>query len=237
MHSFSIDLNESKPLNQVPASSQVPMMNRFQRKLLKRSQNIRTSANGQVGNTTTAELLARRWRENTRRSRPWMMLGLSASSLLAACATVQVASDYDRSANFSTYHTFTLMQRQHRGILNPLVTTRAEDDISQELQRRGYTPATDSANADFTVDFSIGSQDRISINSYPVAYAGPFWGSNLDVHQYREGTLAIDVFDAHTHRPVWHGWAKKELSSKDIEQPTEPISKAVSSVLAKFPPA
>lgn len=176
-----------------------------------------------------------------------MMLGLCASSLLASCATVQVASDYDRSANFSTYHKFTLMQRQHRGILNPLVTTRAENDISQELQRRGYTPATDSASADFTVDFSIGSQDRISINSYPAAYAGHFWGgpgwggsywgSNLDVRQYREGTLAIDVFDAHTHRPVWHGWAKKELSSKDIEQPAEPISKAVSAVLAKFPPA
>jgi hypothetical protein len=176
-----------------------------------------------------------------------MMLGLSASSLLASCATVQVASDYDRSANFSTYHTFTLMQRQHRGILNPLVATRAEDDISQELQRRGYTPATDSANTDFTVDFSIGAEDRININSYPAAYmgplgggpvwGGPYWGSNLDVHQYREGTLAIDVFDAHTHRPVWHGWAKKELSPKDIEQPAEPINKAVSSVLAKFPPA
>jgi hypothetical protein len=139
------------------------------------------------------------------------------------------------------------MQRQHRGILNPLVTTRAEDDISQELQRRGYTPATDSANTDFTVDFSIGAEDRININSYPAAYmgplgggpvwGGPYWGSNLDVHQYREGTLAIDVFDAHTHRPVWHGWAKKELSPKDIEQPAEPINKAVSSVLAKFPPA
>jgi hypothetical protein len=170
----------------------------------------------------------------------WMMLGLSASSLLASCATVQVASDYDRSANFSTYHTFTLMQRQHQGILNPLVATHAEDDISQELQRRGYTPATDSANADFTVDFSIGSQDRININSYPAAgpfWGGPGWGSNLNVRQYREGTLGIDIFDAHTHRPVWHGWAKKELSSKDIEQPAEPISKAVSSVLAKFPPA
>jgi hypothetical protein len=70
MHSSSIDLNESMALNQVPAHSQVPTMNRFQRKLLKRSQNIRTSANGQVDNTTIAELLARRWREN----RPYFTL-------------------------------------------------------------------------------------------------------------------------------------------------------------------
>jgi hypothetical protein len=75
MHSFSIDLNESMALNQVPASSQVPIMNRFQRKLLRRSQNIRTSANGQVDNTTIPELLARHWRENrpyfTLNGEPW----------------------------------------------------------------------------------------------------------------------------------------------------------------------
>jgi hypothetical protein len=70
MHSFSIDLNESMARNQVTARSEVPTMNRFQHKLLKRSQNIRTSANGQVDNTTIAELLARRWREN----RPYFTL-------------------------------------------------------------------------------------------------------------------------------------------------------------------
>ena len=168
------------------------------------------------------------------------MFGLGATFLLASCATLQVESDYDASANFSTYHTFTLMLREHKGIRNPLVATRAEQDIKQELQRRGYTLAADPASADFTVNFSIGAEDRINISSYPAAYAGPFWGgwgSNLDVRQYHEGTLGIDIFDAHTHRPVWHGWAKKEVTQKDFEQPAEPINNAVSSVLAKFPPA
>jgi len=172
------------------------------------------------------------------------LLAMGAAFLLASCATIpEIASDYDRSANFATYHTFTLMQRQHPGIPNPLVAIRAEEDITQELLRRGYTLAADPTSADFTVDFTIGSQERTDINSYPAAYAGPwflgapYWGTNIDVRQYREGTLAIDVFDGHTHRPVWHGWAQKELTRKDLEQPAEPISKAVSSILAKFPPA
>jgi hypothetical protein len=59
----------------------------------------------------------------------------------------------------------------------------------------------------------------------------------LDVRQYHEGTLSVDVFDTHTHRPVWHGWAKKELTRKDIENSAEPIRNAVAAVLAKFPPA
>jgi Domain of unknown function (DUF4136) len=48
--------------------------------------------------------------------------------------------------------------------------------------------------------------------------------------------LSIDVFDNHTHRPVWHGWAKKDLSEKDIEQSEEPIRQSVAAVLSKFPP-
>ncbi len=170
---------------------------------------------------------------------------------LAACATMRVGSDYDRQANFSNYHTFTLMQRQHPNVQNPLVVSRAQDDIVQELTRKGYRQATDPAAADFAVDFTVGSRDRTDINSYPEPYAtmgwggwgwgpgwwgGPYWGNNIDVRQVREGTLSIDVFDAHTHRPVWHGWAKKDLTRKDIEQSEEPIRRAVDAVLSNFPP-
>ena len=98
------------------------------------------------------------------------------------------------------------------------------------------------------IDFTIDSRERTDINSYPQPYAGwgwgsprswggPYWGDSVDVHQYREGMLSVDVFDAHSHRPVWHGWAKKELSDDDIEHSTGPVQRAVAAVLAKFPPA
>jgi hypothetical protein len=173
--------------------------------------------------------------------------------VVTGCATVQVGSDYDRSASFSNLHTFTLMHRQHHaqgGMSNPLVVQRTEDAIKAEMARKGYVLTDDGASADFTVDFTIGSQERTDVNSYPDPYIGPgwgfgrrgwwggdYWGNDLDVRQYREGTLSIDVFDAHSHRPVWHGWAKKELSRKDIEHSEEPIRKAVAAVLEKFPPS
>ncbi|MFL6605886.1 MAG: DUF4136 domain-containing protein [Steroidobacteraceae bacterium] len=175
-------------------------------------------------------------------------------TLVAGCATTgQVGSDYDRAASFANYHTFTLMKREHHGTTpstNPLVVQRAEDAIKTELQRRGYQFTDDPAAGDFAVDFTIGSQERTDINSYPDPYigpgwgwghrgwwGGPYWGDNLDVRQYREGTLSIDVFDARSHRPVWHGWAKKELSRSDMEHSAEAIRKSVDSVLAKFPPS
>lgn len=174
--------------------------------------------------------------------------------LLASCETLRVGSDHDPAASFSGYHTFTLMPRQHLDVHNPLVVQRTEDDIKAYLESRGYQYVSDPAQADFAVDFTIGSHERTDIRSYPEPWGGPwawgprgwygrpgwwggpYWGNGIDVRQYREGTLSIDVFDDRTHRPVWHGWAKKTLSRADIQHSEEPIRQAVAAVLAKFPP-
>jgi hypothetical protein len=166
---------------------------------------------------------------------------------VAGCAVLRVGSDYDRQASFTSYHSFTWLPRAHR-IRNPLTVQRARDAIQAELVRKGYALASDAGSADFAVDFTIGSRARMDVHAYPTPYFGswywggsgwwgyPYWGSQVDVRQYREGTLSIDVFDARSHRPVWHGWAKKELSASDIERSEKPIREAVDAVLAKFPP-
>ncbi len=166
-------------------------------------------------------------------------LAIGAALVLAACATqAEISSDYDRSTNFAAFHTFTLNQRPHPGIANPLVAVRLEEDITAALQRSGYVPAKDPASADFLVDFTVGAQDRMDVHSYPTALpGGPLWGNSIDVRQYREGTLTIDIFEQRTHRPVWHASAQKELERKDLEQPAAAVSEAVNSLLAKFPPA
>ena len=170
----------------------------------------------------------------------------------SACATttMQVGSDYDHAAPFASYHTYTLMQRPHRDraeAANPLVAVRVRDAIEAELNRKGYTMAPEGTAADFAVDYTIGSRERTDIQAYPTPFSGPwfgpgpwwggpYWGDSVDVRQIREGTLSIDVFDVMSHRPVWHGWARKELTRSDIERSQEPIRRAVTSVLDKFPP-
>jgi hypothetical protein len=97
------------------------------------------------------------------------------------------------------------------------------------------------------VDFTLGSQARTEIHTYPPPYEGRWWSLQdwwahpdsaytLDVRQYREGTLVIDMFDAHSHSLVWHGWAKKELSSSEVEHSRGLIRSAVHSILKRFPP-
>ena len=167
---------------------------------------------------------------------------------LSACETLRVGSDYDRAANLSTYKSFTWVPREDYGTRNPLVVERARDAIKAGLEQKGYMYVADENAADFTVDFTIGAHDRLDVHTYPLRYAGPwwsygpgwwgypYWGSGVDVHQYREGILAIDVFDAKTHKPVWHGWAKKSLTRGDMDHSSGAIHEAATAVLAKFPP-
>ena len=56
------------------------------------------------------------------------------------------------------------------------------------------------------------------------------------MQQYQEGSLSIDVFDARSHRAVWHGSANKHLSQDDIANSRAVIRDAVAAVLAGFPP-
>lgn len=182
--------------------------------------------------------------------RSGIIAGLALLLGLSACATLHVGSDYDRSANFTGYRTFAWMPPRTSPYEspNPLVVQRAHDAIQAALTAKGYQLIDDPAASDFAVDFTIGSQERTDIRSYPTPYAGPwfgrhsrwwgapYWGSEVDVRQYSQGTLSIDIFDGHTHRPVWHGWAHKELTRADIEHSAGSIREAVDSVLAQFPP-
>jgi Domain of unknown function (DUF4136) len=161
---------------------------------------------------------------------------------LAACATTpNVASDYDKSIQFSNFHKFTLIVRPHPSVnSSPLVEQRTYDAIRQELTAKGFTYVPNLAQADFAVDFSVGAQDRLDVQSYPGHFGGPLgpglWGNEVDVRQYQEGTLAVDVFDVQSRRAVWHGSAKKELSRSETEHSEEPIREAVTALLVRFPP-
>ena len=186
------------------------------------------------------------------RWRGWVLLGLAMllplALALGGCETLRTGSDYDRAVNFSSYHTFTWLPREEYGFRNPLMAARAEDAITAALEQKGYRYVQNRADADFAVDFTMGSRERVNIHTYPQPYAWPwygygrrwwgypYWGTGVNVTSYREGTLAIDIFDARTHRPVWHGWAKKALSRDDITHSIASIRRAADAILEKFPP-
>jgi hypothetical protein len=178
----------------------------------------------------------------------WGMVVAAALLCLSGCASVR--SDYDHSASFANFHNYVLMPRTHSEV-NPVLVTRIQDAINAELARRGFRLITDPAAADFAVDFTLGYKERVDLKAYPPPYGtldwgwgsgggwwgGPYWNpAELPLDQYRDGTLSIDVFGAHIHKPIWHGWGKKPLTRKELDRSADAIRPVVRSILSQFPP-
>ena len=124
--------------------------------------------------------------------------------------------------------------------------------VESALAAKGYRQVQDPKSADFVLSFTVGSREKIKVDSYPsmamgysTAYPGHWgWGasyhccaSDTQVRQYTTGILAIDIFDVQERRPVWHGAASKTINEKDIKNMESTVKVAVDAVLKGFPPS
>lgn len=170
--------------------------------------------------------------------------------MLAACVTMRAGSDYYPETDFSSYSTYAwtgssplIEPRSRRVEISPLTVRRVREAIERELAAKGFERVETPEEADFGLSFTVGARDAIRPDNYPQFYRRgpwvwqpPYYPPNLDIAMYTEGMLAVDVFDNATRQPVWHGWARKQITGADVDDPTPAIDAAVRAILADFPP-
>jgi hypothetical protein len=175
---------------------------------------------------------------------------LTSLVLAAACATIQTGSHFDETTDFKAYRTFSWIGEDPyitgdgAARVSPLAQEQIKTAIRRELVGKGYEYTDDRGNADFVVSFTVGTREKIRVESYPAHYRG-LWGWHLpysvyyyrevSAHSYTEGTLGVDIFDNESGKPVWHGWAEKTVTASDRQDPSEPIRASVAQLFAKFP--
>lgn len=179
------------------------------------------------------------------------LLAFTVAAALSACSGMNVSSDYSEEVDFTQYKTFAFISDKPLLVaqttpLNPLFEGRAMTAVRNELANKGFQFVEDREQADFVISMTMGQRDKIRVNSYPSDYrtisaGGWNWGapyhSEVDVRNYTEGTLAIDVFDVGARSPVWHGWATKTISMADRRNPTPVINDVIKAIMAQFPPS
>jgi hypothetical protein len=172
-----------------------------------------------------------------------MVMAVAAALALSACETTpRVTTDYDPGANFSSYRTFEWANTSAPQGSNPLIFERVKASVERNLAAKSFAR---SSTPDFAVGITIGARDRVETTNWgPYYYPGygrafrygwayPY--SPVDVRTVTDGTVTIDIFDARTKKPVWHGRATREITPGKVDQAL--IDQAVDAALAKFPPA
>lgn len=149
-----------------------------------------------------------------------------AAGLLAgpAWAKPKVSADTTPGTNFANYQTFGFVNAKPPAGMNPVAFERIRQGVENGLTSKGYSKA---AAGDLSVIITVGARDKTDIETWGR------WGRQVDVHQYTEGQLSIDVFDTKTQQPLWHGQATETVNPKKLEP--EKIEAGVADVMARFP--
>ncbi|WP_373055656.1 DUF4136 domain-containing protein [Zunongwangia sp. H14] len=166
---------------------------------------------------------------------------LLATVLFTSCSTVQVASDYDREANFGSYNTYAFFKPGiDKAEISDLDKKRILRAIEQEMNEKGFTK---SENPDLLVSIFTKTNENINIYQnnmpgwgYGWGWSPWYWGSGYNtVNRTSEGTLYIDLIDANEKELVWQGMGTAALAEK-VDRKQERINEIVGKILVKYPP-
>lgn len=166
---------------------------------------------------------------------------ITISIFLISCSSITVNQDYDPAFDFSKLKTFGFIPIPADAGIDQLSANKLDAAIKTELFAKGYTI---SDKADFGVALMFSSKTKTNVQSYGYGYGYGGWGGHgmygtggVDVTQYEQGTLIIDVIDMSNQKLVWRGTGSGAMSdSPSVETRTENINNAVNQILAQFPP-
>jgi hypothetical protein len=168
-------------------------------------------------------------------------LAAVASAMLmgTALAAQTVTYDYDKSANFATFKTYTWVKGTNvNDALNHQRIVRAVD---AQMALRGFTKVEAGASSDLLVAYHASFDTNLRINGFSSGWGGyRFGGSRTGTATAEEivvGTLIVDMVDASTKTIVWRGTATKELDPKaNAEKRDKNINRAAEKIFKNYPP-
>lgn len=157
-----------------------------------------------------------------------------ALATLPACSGLSTSFDYDTSHTFVGLHSYAWIEKQD----NSIGMKRVREAVDAEMKERGYALTTDKP--DFQVAAYIGTQDKLRVVDWGYTYQPHgYWhgGHDIDVYQYEEGTLVLDVIDPAKSELIWRGSASKAVDrSWTPEERDKEVREAVRALLDEFPP-
>lgn len=164
--------------------------------------------------------------------------------VVAGCApALRAGADFDPAVELAAPLTFdwdasdTLPVGDPRLEDNEIVEERVRDAIERELNRRGIRRVENAP--DLLVHFHGAVRDRVQVVESDRArgYQTSQYGDDVEVFQYEEGTLVVDVADARTRKVIWRGWAVADVGGVLDDQTalTELVNRGVDSMFSFFP--
>lgn len=179
------------------------------------------------------------------------------TALMTGCATgPEVRSAAAPGVDLATFRTFSFFPElsTDRAGFHTLISQQLVFSTQREMEVRGFTFVEDPAQADLVINFFVDVEDQFRVRSTAHHWHGPsywhhrrgfydpWWGhrrwpahSTVQVDQFSEGTLSVDVIDRARNTLVWEGVATKRLTQRTLNDLGPALDDAVHEMFARFP--
>src|SRR6202171_5146260 len=151
-----------------------------------------------------------------------------------------VKTDYDHSANFGQYKTYSWEKVQTK---DPLLVDRIKTAVDSALAAKGWTLVPSGGDVEvFAIETT---QNQQTLDTFYNGFGGGRrWGGfgggfgygTPTTETYTVGTLVVDLFDAKTEKLIWRSSSSDTLSDK-ADKNTKNLDKGVNKMFQHFPPA
>jgi hypothetical protein len=160
--------------------------------------------------------------------------------LVGNSSAQQVKTDYDRSANFAQYKTFSW---EHVKTQDALDIDRIKSAVNAALTAKGWTQV--DSGGDISIIAIQMTHDQQTLNTFYDGFGGG-WGwrrfggggfgdATTTTETYQVGTVVVDLFDTKTKQLIWRGTTSDTLSNNSNKN-IENLNKGVDKMFKKFPP-
>jgi Domain of unknown function (DUF4136) len=182
------------------------------------------------------------------------LVACTAALGLSACNTVAVRTDTAKDMSASVCHTYAFANEhianadEPAAYGNPLNAERLRVSIQSNMGARGIQ-LVDRAQADCVVGYAMGS--RQVFDTYYGGYYGAGWGFGRGFRRggigfgggwgydgpwvENETRIAVDLFDAKSHKPIWHASASQNVYELSGPQAVQKIDLATAAIFSKWP--
>ena len=168
---------------------------------------------------------------------------------LSACNAFKVKTDYDPTADFSSFKTFAFAgpaDINKGGIYdNSLTRKRIESAVARELTGKGLRQVGLDEPQDLLVHYWVGIQDKqrlestgptVGVSRYPGGYGwGAGYGGGVTTYEYKEGTLILDLIEPAKKQLVWRATMVGTLEDSARDN-IERGNKAIAEAFESYPP-
>jgi hypothetical protein len=152
----------------------------------------------------------------------------------------QVKTDYDRSANFAQYKTYSW---EHVKTQDALDVDRIKSAVNTALAAKGWTQV--DSNGDVSIVAMEITREQQTLNTFYNGFGGG-WGwrrfggggfgdATTTTETYKVGTVVVDLFDTKTKQLIWRGSSSDTLSNNS-DKNIKNLDKGVEKMFKQFPP-